>query len=134
MSRMNRLGWIAGCAALTILYSGGGLAAAAACPTEAEAKAAFTNYVNKDYWSPSKRDTWKIKSVSGFSFSAMKVGKITQKQVEYGKMAQNVCPIRMEYSFVTESQSGEKKQTTLGEGKTHLFYRNPFDEWIFKSE
>jgi hypothetical protein len=134
MSRMSRFSLIAGCTALTTLYSGGALAAAAACPTDTEVKTALTNYINQDYWSPSKRDTWKIKSVSGFTFTAMKVGKITQKQFEYGKLAQNVCPIRIEYSFVTESQSGEKKQTTLGEGKTHLFYRNPFDEWIFKTE
>lgn len=109
-------------------------ASAADCPGEAEVHAALTRYINTDYWSPSKRDTWKIKSVSNFSFGPMKVGNTVKKQVEWGKAAQEVCPVRLEYSFAVEHNDGRKEVTQMGVNKTHLFYRDPFNDWIFKTD
>ncbi len=113
--------------------NGSSSVAGASCPSEAEVRAALTKYITVDYWSTGQRDIWKIRSVSDFSFGPMKVGKIIQKQVEYGKAAEDVCPIRMEYSFGTESQSGEKKQTKMGANQTMLFYKDAFGDWTFKT-
>ncbi|MSP95586.1 MAG: hypothetical protein EXR00_09985 [Alphaproteobacteria bacterium] len=117
--------------------SGNTAAAAAAntnCPTQAQVQAALTKYINVDYWTPAQRDIWKIKTVSPLNLGPVQFGRISQKQVEYGKMAQDVCPVRVVYSFGTESVAGEKKETKMGENKTNLFYKNPFDEWVFKTE
>jgi hypothetical protein len=119
--------------AVTMLY-GNGSAFAADCPTQAEAQTALTKYINVQFWSPGQRDIWKIKSVSAFTFTPMRVGKIVKKQVEYGKLAEDVCPVRLTYSFTTEKADGRKEVTTMGENKTHLFYKDPFDDWTFKVE
>jgi hypothetical protein len=113
--------------------SGGSSVAGTACPSEAEVRAALTRYITVDYWSAGQRDIWKIKSVSDFSFGPVKFGSIVKKQVEYGKAAEDVCPVRVEYSFTTENQSGEKKQTKMGENQTQLFYKDPFGDWVFKT-
>jgi len=117
-----------------LAFAAAEIAAAADCPSAAEAQAALTKYINTDYWSPSKRDTWKIKSVSNFSFGAIKTGNIVKKQVEWGRQAQDVCPIRIEYSFAVEHNDGRREVTQMGVNKTHLFYRDPFNEWSFKVE
>jgi len=113
--------------------NGSASVAGAACPSEAEVKAALTRYITVDYWSAGQRDIWKIKSVSDFSFGPVKFGNIVKKQVEYGKPAEDVCPVRVEYSFTTENQGGEKKQTKMGENQTQLFYKDAFGDWVFKT-
>ena len=120
------------CVAAMMAFSSGALAAG--CPSEAEVKASLTHYINQDYWTASERDTWKIKTVSPLSFGPIRFGKMTQKQVEYGKQAEPVCPVRVEYSFVTVNQAGDRKETKMGQNKTHLFYQDPFGDWTFKTD
>lgn len=108
------------------------LAPAADCPSEAEVQKALQTYITEDFWSPGERETWKITDVSGFEFGPMKTGKITQKQVEYGKNAQDVCPIRVEYSFKATHADGRVDTTEKGKGETFWFYLDAFDEWTFK--
>lgn len=107
---------------------------AADCPTQDEAQASILTYINTDYWSPSQRDTWKVAQVDGFTFSPIQIGDMSMRQVEYGKGAQPVCPVRVVYSFNVLRTDGSTETTTMGEGKTHLFYQNPFHEWLFKVE
>ena len=107
---------------------------AASCPSEDQVKASLTRYITKDYWTPSERDIWKIKTVSPLTFGPIRFGKLTQKQVEYGRAAEQVCPVRVEYSFFTISQAGARKDTKMGENKTHLFYQDPFGDWTFKTD
>jgi len=102
------------------------------CPSEAEVVKALKNYIETEFWSPSQRDTWKITDVSGFEFGPMKTGNIIQKQVEYGKTAQDVCPVRIEYWFKATHADGRVDTTTKGKGETFLFYQDAFDEWTFK--
>jgi|CXWL01.1.fsa_nt_gi hypothetical protein len=109
-------------------------AQSADCPSEAEVQKALQTYITEDFWSPGERETWKITDVSGFEFGAMKTGKIIQKQVEYGKNAQDVCPIRVEYSFKATHADGRVDTTEKGKGETQLFYRDAFDEWTFKTQ
>ncbi|MBK8068541.1 MAG: hypothetical protein IPK27_13220 [Rhodanobacteraceae bacterium] len=104
------------------------------CPDQAAVEAALTRYITKDYWSTSERETWKITDVSGFQFSPIKAGRIIQKQVEWGRSAEDVCPVRAEYSFAVTHADGRVERTEMGEGKTHLFYLDGFDEWTFKIE
>lgn len=117
---------------IVALFAFSPYASALDCPDEAAVHTALQNYINNDYWTPSERDTWKITDVSGFEFGAMKVGHIIQKQVEYGRSAEDVCPIRIEYSFKVTHADGRVETTTMGAGKTHLFYLDGFDEWTFK--
>ena len=102
------------------------------CPSEADVIKALKNYIETEFWSPSERDTWKITDVSGFEFGPMKAGNIIKKQVQYGQNAQNVCPIRIEYSFKATHADGRVDTTTKGKGETFLFYQDAFDEWTFK--
>ena len=59
-------------------------------------------------------------------------GVNAEKQMEYGKAAQQVCPIRIEYSFKVTHEDGRVENTSKGAGETHFFYLNAFDEWTFK--
>lgn len=108
--------------------------AALQCPDQAAIESALTTYITKDYWKPSERETWKITDVSGFQFGPIKTGRIIQKQVEWGQAAQDVCPVRVEYSFQVTHADGRIERTTMGGDKTHLFYLDAFDEWTFKTE
>lgn len=109
-----------------------GPAAALECPSSEEVNTALKQYVEVVFWSPSERDTWKITDVSGFDFGPMKTGKILQKQVEYGRSAQDVCPVRVEYSFNVTHADGRVETTSKGKGEALLFYRDAFDDWTFK--
>lgn len=102
------------------------------CPDEAAVQAALQKYITTEFWSPGERETWKITDVSGFQFGALKTGHIIQKQVEYGKSAQDVCPVRVEYSFKVTHADGRVETTNKGVGETFLFYLDGFDEWTFK--
>jgi len=102
------------------------------CPDEAAVHARLEKYITTEFWSPGERDTWKITDVSGFEFGAMKTGHVIQKQVEYGRSAQDVCPVRVEYSFKVSHADGRVETTTKGTGETFLFYLDGFDEWTFK--
>ncbi|MFO1495509.1 MAG: hypothetical protein U1F26_12730 [Lysobacterales bacterium] len=110
------------------------VAAALDCPDQAAVEAAVTRYISQDYWTTSERETWKITDVSGFEFSAIKTGRITQKQVEWGKAAEDVCPVKVEYSFQVTHADGRVERTTMGGDKVHLFYLDAFDEWTFKTD
>lgn len=120
--------------AVVVLSASVGNALAATCPSEPQVHAALTKYIETDYWSPSKRDVWKVKSISEFKFGPMRTGQIVKKQVEWGRAAQDVCPIRIEYSFTAERADGRREVTPMGVNKTHLFYQDPFQEWTFKVE
>lgn len=109
-------------------------AVALECPDQAAVEAALTRYITQDYWSTSERETWKITDVSGFQFGAIMTGRIIQKQVEWGRAAEDVCPVRAEYSFAVTHADGRVERTEMGAGKTHLFYLDGFDEWTFKIE
>ena len=117
---------------LAALSFGASSAQAMSCPGQEEVQAALEKYINSEFWSPSQRDTWKITDVSDFQFGPIKAGRIIQKQVEYGRSAEDVCPIRIEYSFQVTHADGRVERTAKGSGETHLFYLNGFDEWTFK--
>lgn len=105
---------------------------AATCPDQGQVQAALQDYIENTFWSASQRETWKITDVSGFTFGAMKAGRIIDKQVEYGRPAEPVCPVRIEYSFKVSHADGRVETTSKGKNETHLFYLNGFDEWVFK--
>jgi hypothetical protein len=117
---------------MTVLLLKSAPGAAIGCPSQDEVNAALETYITTEFWNPTERDTWKITDVSGFEFGAIKTGRIIQKQVEYGRSAEDVCPVRVEYSFVVTHADGRAETTTKGKGETHLFYLNAFDEWVFK--
>jgi hypothetical protein len=130
-------GWsmrAAGLIAVAVSLALASCAGATNCPSEAEVRTALQHYVETDLWSPAERDIWKITDVSGFEFAPMKTGRIIQKQVEYGRSAEDVCPVRIEYSFKATHADGRVETTAKGKDQTHLFYRNGFDEWVFKVE
>ena len=107
-------------------------AQAAPCPEQAEVQATLQKYVETELWSPSQRDLWNIANISDFNFGPIKTGRIIEKQMEYGKAAQEVCPIRIEYSFKVTHEDGRVETTSKGAGETHFFYLNAFDEWTYK--
>lgn len=121
-------------ACTVLLFAVAPAAAALECPDQAAVEAALTRYITKDYWNQTERDTWKITDVSGFQFGPMKAGRIIQKQVEWGRSAEAVCPVRIEYSFQVTHADGRVERTPMGVDKTHLFYLDGFDEWTFRIE
>lgn len=102
------------------------------CPTGAEVSGSFTKWHTNYEMSQVQILLNGTQSVSGFQFGAMKFGNIHKSQVEYGA-AQDVCPVRVEYSFVLVSNRGVRTPKTMGVNQTHYFYKNSFDEWIFKT-
>ena len=123
---------IASLIAVVMVAFASATAHAAACPDQAEVQATLQKYVETELWSPSERDTWNISNISDFNFGPIKAGHLIEKQMEYGKAAQEVCPVRIEYSFKVTHEDGRVETTSKGAGETHFFYLNAFDEWTYK--
>lgn len=102
------------------------------CPSEAEVQAAIAKWYTDYNMDPIYKDIWKVKAVSDFQFGPVKFGKIVQRQVEYGASAQDVCPVRVDFSFVIENESGGSDPQEH-RGETMLFYKNGFDEYVYKT-
>jgi hypothetical protein len=97
------------------------------CPTQTEVNASIQKwYVNYHM------GQFRIKSVNNFEFGAARFGTITKGQVEWGQSAQDSCPVRVSYSFVVTGADGQPATIKSDDTKTHYFYKNGFDEWIFK--
>ena len=124
-----------GVALATLCLSGCGHSGAAAklCPTDAEAQASIRKNLETNVWNDTERYIWKVAGLSDFAFGPMQTGHVIQKQVEYGKNAQDVCPVRIDLSYKLAHADG-KVDAKTDNGKTYLFYRNGFDEWVFKTE
>ena len=105
-----------------------------ACPAQADVELAITHHVTDESWSETERYIWKVSDVTGFKFGAIKAGHVIDKQVEYGRSAEPVCPIRVEYDYVIKKMDGTTEAKHDGAGTTYLFYRNGFDEWVFKTD
>lgn len=104
-----------------------------ACPGEAQVKASIQKYVETGVWSETERYIWKVNGLSDFAFGPMQTGHVIQKQVEYGRNAQDACPVRIDLSYKIAHADGRIEPKTES-GKTYLFYRNGFDEWVYKTE
>lgn len=127
---MRKTWWIALSSAALVLWPL--TARAADCPSEVEAQAAIRRYIETEWWSPTQREVWKISAVDGFHYSGFRTGRTVDKQVEYGVAAVAVCPVPMEYSFQVTHADGRVETTEKGKGETFFFYRDSFDDWLFK--
>lgn len=119
--------------ALSLAVTAPVAAQALTCPSVAEVSASFTKWHTNYQMAPTNVFLYKIKGVSGFQFGQMKFGSIIKSQVEWGQAAQDVCPVRVEYTFVIEGQDGSRSPQKKGVNETSYFYKNGFDEWIFKT-
>jgi hypothetical protein len=64
------------------------------------------------------------------------MGNTTLKQVEYGKDAQPVCPVRtVVHVHVTYSNNPSDRDLTRGDKSDDMFffYKDSFDQWTFKT-
>lgn len=104
------------------------------CPGQKDVEASIQKHLDKDVWNETERYIWKVKELSGFAFGPIKSGHVIKKQVEYGRDAQDVCPVRVEYTYKLAHADGRVDDKKEGADKTFLFYRNGFDEWVFKTE
>jgi hypothetical protein len=134
MNQRMKRGVLAAIATLSVASCGGGGAPASDCPSDEEVKKSITHNVADITWDAGERDIWKVADVSGFQFGPMKAGRLVDKQVEWGKPAQPVCPIRVEFGYKITGRDGSVKDKQEGENQTYLFYRNAFDEWVYKTE
>lgn len=119
--------------AMLALASCGG-AGGSDCPSEEEVQASIKHNIVDITWDQGERDIWKVADVSGFSFQPMKFGSVVDKQVEWGKSAQPVCTVRVEYDYKITGMDGSVKDKHEGANQTYLFYKNAFGEWVFKVE
>jgi hypothetical protein len=105
--------------------------AAFTCPGKADIEGRITKYITVEYWTPGHRETWKVKNVSDIKFGPIRTGQIGQKSIDYGP-PKEICPVRVEYSFVVTKNDGRRETTQMGAGKTHSFYQDGYNEWQFK--
>jgi hypothetical protein len=119
-------------ALLTGMVSGISAAAAAfTCPGKSDVEGRITKYITAEYWTPAQRDIWKIKDVMDFNFGPIRTGQIGRRSVTYGS-PKEVCPVRVEYTFVAIHNDGRRETTQMGAGKTHWFYQDEFGDLQFK--
>ena len=123
---------VAGLVGATLLLSA--CARSSGCPGQKEVEASIRKHLETDVWNETERYVWKITGLSDFAFQPINTGHIVKKQVEYGRSAEDVCPIRVEYTYKLAHADGRVDSKSDGANKTHLFYRNGFDEWVFKVE
>ncbi len=134
MNQGSQRGALVAIASLLLAACGGGEGGGSGCPSEDEIRKSITHNVVDITWDAGERDIWKVADVSGFEFGPMQAGHVIDKQVEWGKPAQPVCPVRFTYKYRITGMDGSVKQREEGVNATHLFYRNAFDEWVFKVE
>lgn len=100
-------------------------------PTEAEVKKSIEKAFSETYVDPV---VWKITKAT-CEFGPIKFGKQTSKQVQWGKAAEPVWPVKVEVK-VTQFR-GDKVYKTITRGSASddifLFYKDAFDEWKFKT-
>ena len=134
MNRKCTKAALAAIQALALASCGGGAGGSSGCPSDDEAHASITHNVVDITWDQGERDIWKVADVGAFHFAPMKVGGTVDKQVEWGKPAQPVCAVRIEYDYRITGMDGSVKDRHEGTNQTYLFYKNAFDEWVFKVE
>lgn len=107
------------------------LAAASGPPSEAEIKKSIEKGFKEVYVDPV---VWKITRIT-CEFGPIKIGKITRKQVQYGKMAEPVWPVKVEVTITEYRGDTPYKKVTRGnsESDIFLFYKDAFDEWKWKT-
>jgi hypothetical protein len=102
-------------------------------PTETEIRETIERVFHETYY----QDYGFAKVASAtFEISNIQIGKSTLVQVEYGKDAQPVIPVRAIVKVhVTYSNNSSDRNVTRGESTddTFLFYRNAFGKWTFKT-
>jgi len=134
MNQRALRGALAAAAALVLASCGGGEAGGDACPAQADVEKSITHHVADESWSQTERYIWKVSDVTDFRFGAIKTGHVIEKQIEYGRSAEPVCPIRVEFDYSVKKLDGTSEAKHDGAGTTYLFYRNGFDEWVFKTD
>jgi hypothetical protein len=127
----NHFAAYAGIASMLLLSA---CARSSDCPQQKDVEASIRKNLETSVWSETERYIWKVSGLSDFAFGPIKTGHIVKKQVEYGRDAQDVCPVRVEYTYKLGHADGHVDNKSDGANKTYLFYRNGFDEWVFKFE
>ncbi len=96
-----------------------------ACPTESEVKGSIEKSGMINYKS------YRVTSVGGFQFGAMQFGRIYQ--AELAGILQDTCPVRVTYTYVLGWTDGSRETKQYGNGVTHYFYKDGFNDWVFKN-
>lgn len=107
------------------------LAAAPPPPNEAEIRKSIEKGFREVYVDPV---VWKITRIT-CEFGPVKLGRITQKQVQYGKAAEPVWPVKVEVTITQYRGDTPYRKITRGtsDSDIFLFYKDAFDEWKWKT-
>lgn len=107
------------------------LDAASGAPLDAEIKQSIEKGFTAVYVDPT---VWRITKIR-CEFGPAKVGKLMQKQVQYGKNAEPVWPVKIEVKVIQYKDGKEYKTVVRGVASDDVFffYRDAFDEWQFKT-
>jgi hypothetical protein len=99
--------------------------------TEAEIKKSIETAFTETYVDPV---VWKITKIR-CDFGPIKVGSQTQKQVQWGKAAEPVWPVKVVVKVTEYRGDAAYKTITRGEKSDDIFffYKDAFGEWKFKT-
>ena len=124
MLRRVFLLWATSILGLTVFGAGGP-------PTEAEVKQSIQKAFTETYVDPK---VWKITRIT-CEFGPVRFGQQVQKQVQWGKSAEPVWPVKVEVK-VTKYRGDQAYQTITRGDKSDdvfLFYKDAFGDWKFKT-
>lgn len=102
-------------------------------PTPEEVKKTLNAYYKEQYskdWGNAKVEKITV------DITEPKIGEVTERQMNRGKLAQPVYPARAVVKISVKYIGSEKVyDTTIGEGSSAVFffYKNAFKEWTFKT-
>lgn len=105
--------------------------AASAPPTEAEIKKSIEKGFAETYVDPV---VWKITKVK-CDFGSVKIGSITQKQVQWGKSAEAVWPVKVVVTVTQYRGDAVYRTVTRGDKSDDVFffYKDAFGDWSYKT-
>lgn len=104
----------------------------AACPGEAEVRAAIEKALGQSELSDTNKLLYRTRALENFRFAAIQFGAVTLQQVTYGAAAQETCPVRLDYSFDRVNEDGERSAGgNKGQG-TYYFFKDGFGEWTYR--
>ena len=102
-------------------------------PTQDEMLASIRKGMDATYLSENGRSIWGNTGIT-VALSEPKIGRITSRQLHYGKPAQPAWPVRVAATVTVTSSKRATEVKVWGGGPSDvwLFHKNDFDEWVYK--
>ena len=101
-------------------------------PTEEEIKVAIHKVEHAIWASQTNKEVWKVKDMKHEIKSITLANETTEKQMDYGRQAITVYPVKVVYTRVTDYEHKEATREEIGGDGVWYLYKDAFGQWTGK--